>query len=352
MAKPTAKQGSDYNLDAEDMFGAILAWPKRLRTGFGYDVSLPERYRDAKNIVVCAMGGSAIGASLVGNLLEDQLTVPFTVVRDYDLPAAVGPETLVIAVSHSGGTEETLSAYAQAKERGAKLIAITTGGALAKLAAEDEDAAYIEYGCPGEPRAAMPLVLGLLLKVLGVLGYAPDQSKTVEAAAAHLDEIVRDVQNTDDNQSVMLGSALAGRIPIVYGAGFLGEAARRVKGQISENGKQTAAWEILPEQNHNALVGYEFPKDLGDTAVFVLLRANLEHPRHASRFEFMKGLLDRRQLKYVEITGTGPDKLSQMTSVIFWGDLGSYELARRNGVDPTPVEIIKELKQHLAEDDA
>ena len=334
------------------MLGAILAWPDRLRAGFDLGIGhADQRLHTATDIVVCAMGASGIGASLAGELLADQLTVPFSMVRDYDLPAAVGPNTLVVAVSHSGETEETLSAYRQARERGARLLAITTGGELAKRAAAD-GVACIQYECPGQPRAALPMVLGLWLKLLGTLGYAPDQSATVAAALAHLDEIVRDVQGTKENQAVEIAGTLAGRLPIVYGAGFLGEAARRVKGQISENGKQTAAWEVLPEQNHNALVGYEFPKNLGESAVFVLLRAGLEHPRHAARFEFMKNLLDRRQLTYVEITGTGPDRLSQLVSVVFWGDLSSYELARRNGVDPTPVDVIAELKDSLAESDA
>lgn len=338
-------------MDAEDMLGAILAWPPRLKAGFGQAIALDDEYRTASSIVVCAMGGSAIGASLAGELLSDQLTVPFTVVRDYDLPAAVGPDTLVVAVSHSGGTEETLSTYRQARERGARVLAITTGGELAERADKD-GVPCLRYDCPGQPRAALPMVLGLWLKLLGELGYVPDQSETVEAALTHLDEIARDVPATKDNQAAEIAGKLAGKIPIVYGAGFLAEAARRFKGQISENGKQTAAWEVIPEQNHNAVVGYQFPKDLGQTAVFVLLRASLEHPRHAVRFEYLKDLMDRRQLKYVEITGTGPDKLSQLVSAIFWGDLSSYYLAHKNGVDPTPVEILLSLKAALAESDA
>lgn len=338
-------------MDVDDMLGAILAWPERLRHGYASKVDLSAEYRSAQNIAVCAMGGSAIGASLAAELLADRLTVPVSIVRDYTLPAAVTADTLVIAISHSGNTEEVLSTYRQARERGARIVVISTGGQLATLAEEDNNH-FIRYECPGEPRAALPVVLGVLLKLLGTAGYVPDQSETVETALAHLEEIVRDVQGTTDNQAVEVAGKLTGRIPIVYGAGFFGEAARRMKGQISENAKQTAAWEALPEQNHNALVGYEFPQNLGESAVFVLLRSTMEHPRHTVRFEFMKGLLDRRQLSYVEITGTGPDALSQLVSVIFWGDLTTYELARQNGVDPTPVEIITELKQKLAESDA
>lgn len=358
MTKPTDNKGDNRaagngaGTDSEDMFGAILAWPDRLRAGFAHKVpDLPDDYRSAQNIVVGAMGGSAIGAGLAGELLADRLTVPFTVVRDYALPAAVGANTLVVAVSHSGGTEETLAVYRQARERGAKVIAITTGGELAERAASD-GVPVIRYECPGQPRAALPMVLGIWLKLLGELGYAPDQSDSVEAAATHLDEITRDVRATEDNLAATVANALVGKIPIVYGAGFLGEAARRMKGEISENAKQTAAWEVLPEQNHNAVVGYEFPKDLGDSAVFVLLRSSLEYPRHTVRFEYLKDLMDRRRLPYVEITGTGPDRLSQLTSVLFWGDLSSYDLAHRNGIDPTPVDVLESLKVALAESDA
>jgi glucose/mannose-6-phosphate isomerase len=355
MAKPKDNPLNDHANDPADMFGAILAWPERLRAGFASELpDLPDDYCTAANIVVCGMGGSAIGASLVGGLLADELSVPLTVVRDYGLPAAVGADTLVIAVSHSGGTEETLSAFSQARAKGARRIAVTagaSGNALAEQAAAD-GVPTIEYDCPGQPRAALPHVLGLLLKLFGALGYAPDQSGAIDTAAAHLDEISRDVRATEDNLAATVADALAGKIPIVYGAGFLAEAARRMKGQISENGKQTAAWEVLPEDNHNAIAGYEFPKQLGDYAVFVLLRSTIEHPRHTVRFEFVKELLNRRGLPCVEITGTGGDRLAQLTSVIFWGDLASYYLARKNGVDPTPVDVLVGLKAKLAEDDA
>lgn len=347
MAKP--KDTTLQKNDPEDMLGAILAWPERLRTGFGHTVSLDKKkYGHAKQIVVCGMGGSAIGAGLAGELFGDAIPIPFTVVRDYVLPAYVGKDTLVVAVSHSGGTEETIACYVEARERGAQIIVVTTGGELAEMAKRDK-VPVVTYDCPGQPRAALPMVLGLWTKLLQSLGYIEDQAASVEAAATELDTIVQTVDSTEENLAAELSEAMVGRIPIVYGAGFLAEAARRTKGQISENANQTAAWEVLPEQNHNALVGYEFPKALKDSAVFVLLRSSFEHPRHTARFEFVRELLDRRGLASVQIEGTGPDKLAHLTTVVFWADLTTYDLAIRNGVDPTPVDIIGELKDRLAE---
>ncbi|MSU76343.1 bifunctional phosphoglucose/phosphomannose isomerase [Patescibacteria group bacterium] len=342
------KNSLPKNHDPEDMLGAILAWPKRLRTGFNQKLSLDPKYGKAKNIVVCGMGGSAIGASLAGELFSDAIPVPFTVVRDYTVPAYVDKDSLVIAVSHSGGTEETISCYACARERGANIIVITTGGELADMATRDT-VPVVKYSCPGQPRAALPLVLGLWINVLHTLGYISDQKASVEQAASELDTIVQTVKSTEDNLAAELSEALVGKIPIIYGAGFLGEAARRTKGQVSENANQTAAWEVIPEQNHNALVGYEFPEHLKDYVVFVLLRSSFEHPRHAARFEFIRELLGRRGLLSVQIEGTGPDRLAHLVTVVFWADLTTYDLAARNEVDPTPVEIIGELKACLAE---
>jgi glucose/mannose-6-phosphate isomerase len=274
--------------------------------------------------------------------------VPFTVVRDYTFPKYVGPKTLVVAVSHSGNTEETLSCYVQARQRKAKLLAVSTGGDLAAQARRDK-VSLVKYGYPGQPRAALPMVLGIWLKLLPALRLAPDQAEAAAAAEQHITEIVDHVRHTKRHQAADLADQLTGRVPIIYGAGFLGEAARRLKGQISENAKQTAAWEVVPEQNHNALVGYEFPDGLAKAVTFVLLRSTFEHPRHGVRLDFVRELIGQRHLAAVELAATGPNKLSHLVSSAFWGDLTSVELASRNGVDPTPVDVIDQLKGRLAE---
>lgn len=334
----------DRSRDPEDMLGYVLSWPRLLGEGAAYPLDLPSALKNKSAIVCCGMGGSAIGASIVGEYLQDQLKVPYQVVRDYELPTHVSADTLVLAISYSGNTEETIACYEAARERGATVLVISTGGTLIKRA-ETDGVPAIAFEGGLQPRASLPFTLGLLLSVFSHLEYVGDQSETIEVARRHLKTLIT---NPEDAAVQAVVEALPTRIPIVYGAGWLGEAARRFKGQICENGKQTAAFEVLPEQNHNALVGYEFPANLPNQAVFVLLRSPGEHERHRLRLEITKDLLVRRGLPFAELLATGEDRLAQLCSVLYRGDLASVYLAYRNGTDPTPVEVITELKARLA----
>lgn len=326
----------------------VLDWPSLFKQGFESDVKVPAKLRDARQIVCCAMGGSAIGAGLLGDYLAPDLKVPYTVHRDYDVPGFVDKDTLVICVSHSGETEETLSGYAAAKARGAKVIAVTTGGELAKRAKADK-MTLLRYDSDLQPRTAVPQVFGILLKVTVKLGVTGTHDDVVQEALTHLRQIVKTVSGTTHHAAADLAKRLAGKVPVVYGAGLTAEAARRLKGQVSENAKQTAASEVIPEQNHNALVGLEFPEDLRDHVVFVMLRTGHEHPRHSLRFEFVCSALKARNLPAATVRGTGPNRLSHLLTAVFLGDLASVLLAEKNGVDPTPTDIIGELKSVLAE---
>lgn len=340
-------RGSSTARDPDQMIRHILAWPELLQQGFDQPLDLPGNLRGREQLVCCAMGGSAIGAGVVSGYLSSGLTVPMSVVRGYTLPGFINERSLVLCLSYSGDTEETLACFDQAKARGAALLVVTSGGQLLKRAKRD-GAAVITLSYDSQPRATMPLLVGLLLRLLGVLGYVANQQSAVAKARRELEVAMKQAKDGDDQPAAKLAKAMVDKVPIVYGAGSLAAAARRLKGQVNENAKQTAAWEAVPEQNHNALVGYEFPSDLADHVVFVLLRSANEHPRHAARYRFMKDLLKRRSLPYVELTGSGDDELSQLCTVLFWGDLTSLYLAYENGIDPTPVTVIGDLKKHLA----
>lgn len=337
---------SAKNYDPADMMGHVLSWPRLLEQGFSHEVELPDSLRGKSQIVCCGMGGSAIGAGLVADYLEPELSVPMTVIRDYDLPAYIDAQTLVLCLSYSGGTEETLAAYAEAKKRGSAILTISTGGVLAEFAAAD-GIPSLTYAGGLQPRAALPLSLGLLLNVISHLGYVSRPNEAVAGAIDVLATLVADDQVKQQAQQT--AHALHGRVPIVYGAGLLGEAARRLKGQISENANQTAAWEVLPEQNHNALVGYEKPDALADQVIFVFLRHSLENARHTLRFIITEELLDAQKLPRLEIQSVGETRLDHLVSSLFLGDLISVYLAYANGVDPTPVDVIMTLKARLAE---
>ncbi|HEY8108415.1 MAG TPA: bifunctional phosphoglucose/phosphomannose isomerase [Patescibacteria group bacterium] len=335
-------------LDPDGMRDCVLDSPSLFEQGYGSKASFPAKYRKAKQVVFCCMGGSATGAGLLGDYLAPDLKIPYWVHRDYDVPGFVGKDTLVICVSHSGTTEETLSGYDEAKRRGAMLAAVTTGGELAKRAKAD-GAVLVKYESGLQPRAAVPQVLGVLLRTMVTLGLADDHEDTVREAVAHLRQVAETVSDTHNHAAADLAARMHGKIPVIYGSGLTAETARRLKGQVSENAKQTAAWEVVPEENHNALVGLEFPEELRDRVVFVTLRTGYEHPRDGLRFEFLDSALASRGLPGATLRGTGPNRLAHLLTVVFLGDLASILLAGKNGVDPTPVDIIDELKSYLTE---
>jgi len=312
---------------------------------------LPDDYRQVRRIVVLGMGGSAIGADLLGGLMAEAGAVPVEVVRGYTLPHYVsGPDTLVIGSSKSGDTEETLSAFAQAQERGARLLAISTGGKIAAIA-EKAGIPTWRFTFEGQPRAGVGYSFALLLGLACRLGLYPDAAEELEQTSAHLTAmqatLVPEVP-TAENKAKQLALALYGKIPAVFGSGFLAPVARRWKGQFNENSKQWGLWEDLPELNHNLVVGLHNPQAAVDHIAVVFLRSAFDHPRVQVRWTVTGELLQQNHIALHEVYGEGATPLVQMFSLIHFGDYVSYYLAALNDADPTPVENIVYLKNRLA----
>jgi glucose/mannose-6-phosphate isomerase len=307
--------------------------------------------RDADAIVVAGMGGSAIGADLVRGLCADQLRVPLMVWRDHDLPAFVGPRTLIIASSNSGGTEETLSAVERALAVGAPVVGLTTGGRLVERLAEAGQP-VLRFDYEGQPRAAVGYSLLLVLGLLTRLGYLPDQDAAVQAGVASVREAAArfgPTVPTSANEAKQLAVALQDRVAILYGAGFLAPVARRWKGQWNENAKRWAFYEELPELNHNAIVGYQFPATAADLLHVVLLCSDLLTPRIGLRCAATMELLDRQRIPHTTVETWGDGPLAHLLSAVAYGDWTSYYLALLDGVDPTSIAAIDYLKARLAE---
>jgi len=281
--------------DPGDMLGRIKDLPKQVRDAWAIasKSTIAPAYSDVRNIVVAGMGGSAIGGDLAAALLADELKVPMNVHRDYGLPAYVGRDSLVIVSSYSGNTEETLSSFEEARKRGAKVLALTTGGKIAELA-RASNYPIVTFSYKAQPRAALGYSLGLVLGVLTKLGFARDLSDDIEAALsdlAKLEERVHEGARTNDAKRMAL--ELQGRIPFAYGAGVMGVMARRVKGQWNENAKNWSAFDVMSELNHNAVVGFPHPPIAREALTVLLLRSDRDNPRHKIRFDVTAELLDR-----------------------------------------------------------
>jgi len=311
---------------------------------------LPSEFRSATSVVIGGMGGSSIGGDLVRSLAEGESPVPIVVQRGYDLPAFAGKDTLLIAVSHSGGTEETLSQVDEAAQRGCKLLAITGGGTLAPKVREAGGTVF-EFNYPAQPRAALGYLFVPLVAFFGQLGLLRDRSAQVEEAVQVLRQLQPELAPetpASRNQAKQIAQAVEGRAVVIYGGGIMAEVAHRWKTQFNENSKAWAAYEQFPELNHNAVVGYERPTSFLDHVVVLLLETTYEHPRVALRERVTEGLLDLRGVKHLRVPTRGSGAIAQMLSTILLGDYVSWYVAQLYQVDPTPIAAIDHLKAELA----
>jgi len=340
-------------LDPAGMRERIAELPQQCRDAWTLSqrLDLPSSFRQARQVVILGMGGSAIGGVLLAGLVADTCSVPILSVGGYELPAYVGEDALVVASSYSGDTEEMLSAFAQAVERGCRLTAITTGGELATLA-EEKGIPLIRFDYLSPPRAALGYSLTLLLGLLCRLGFLRDHGADLEEAVAVMKAWQRELTPevpVARNPAKRLAGQLLDRLPVAYGAGFLAPVARRWKGQFNENGKNWAFWEEMPELNHNAVVGYGLPDGIRERALVLILRSPLDHPRVQARWEATQEILLQEGVMVDTTWGRGESRLAQMLSLIHFGDYVSLYLAMLNGADPTPVPPIDRLKRRLAE---
>lgn len=341
--------------DKSSMFSKILEWPSQLCQGWEIGDSMEPgiRFRKIKNIVFNGMGGSAIAGDVIRSLLGEHLPVPFVVNRGYYLPPFADKETLFIASSYSGNTEETLSATQQAIQKGCKLVAVTSGGKLAEIAHEKHCPVYfLPSGYP--PRASLGYSLGVLLAFFSKLGVGPFSKKHVEQAATFLEKEGKGLADParKENPVWSVAKQLKGRFPLLYaGTETLEPVGFRWKCQFNENSKMHAAYIGIPEMNHNEIVAWkklEAVNGFYSSLVAVFLRSQKDSPRIRLRMELTRELVLKNRGKAIEVTGKGSSFLEEMLYLIYFGDLVSVFLAGLNKVDPTEIENINYLKLHLS----
>jgi glucose/mannose-6-phosphate isomerase len=313
---------------------------------------LPSSYRSVNKVVLVGMGASGVGGDLLADLLALEAAGPvFAVCRDYRLPPWVDAHTLVIASSYSGNTEETIACFRDALGRSAKVVAVTAGGILQQEATAHR-VPLLRINYQGEPRSALGFSFLAPLALLQGLGLVPDQAAALEEAIILLEGASRRYgsgQPTEGNEAKRLARALEGHLVVVYGAGFLGGVARRWKTQINENAKGWAFAEAFPELNHNAIVGYQFPRAIASGVFVVLLYApSLDH-RVSARYPITTELLQRAGVPHQRVEVEGKAPLAQVLGAVVLGDWTSYYMAMLNGVDPSPVEAIDYMKGRLSE---
>ena len=309
--------------------------------------NLPADYSKVNKVVILGMGGSAIGGDLLRSLTLSEAKLPIFIQRDYDLPDFIDAGTLVIASSYSGDTEETLTAFNQALGKGVKKLAVTTGGKLKDIV-EKENIPVFNIAYKAQPRAALGFSFLPVLCFLQKLGFIGDKSADVAETITVLQNLsVKIDEKVKANPAKQMAQRLYSRLSVIYGAGILAEVAHRWKTQINENSKAWAFYEVFPELNHNAVVGYQFPGELAGKVRVVLLRAPSLNQRVQLRYGVTCRLLEEAGVAYDYVDSEGKSLLSQMMSLVLFGDYVSYYLAILYKVDPSPVEVITYLKEQL-----
>ncbi|MEU6997082.1 SIS domain-containing protein [Nonomuraea sp. NPDC046570] len=311
-------------------------------------------------IVVAGMGASSVAGDILNVVCGPGSPLPIVTVRGYRLPGWVGAADLVIAVSHSGETEETLEVAAQAVRRGSSLLAVGTAGSPLEAIARQASALFVPVTSGGQPRAnlwalAIPLVAAAA--ELGLTQAGPDLYENVAKSLEDIAHRCRPSSESFINPGKTLAMELAESVPMIWGSSPLAAvAAHRLADQLHENAKYPAIWGELPEAAHNQVVALDGPlaeRDIfADTASrtlrLVMMRDTEEHPQVARRREVSARMAADRGVPVTELVAEGAQPLERLASLIVLGDYASVYLALGYGIDPTPVSAITELKARIS----
>ena len=343
----------DANVIKQRDVSGALAVAASLYKQVSYDCQLAHAAHDGREIraiVVAGMGGSALAADVVKVLLGQSLRVPFDVVKGYALPAYADKDTLVIASSHSGNTEETVACMNEAIARGCQMAAIATGGQVKEIAAA-HDIMFAEIPHDTQPRMGMIYNLRVLLRILVEFGLAKktvyDDLAATEAWLHEESDLWVKEMPTERNYAKQLALIAVGKTPVFYGGSLMAPVAYKWKISWNENAKNVAFWKYLPEFNHNEFLGWTSHPVEKPFAVFDLV-SELENPRVLKRFALSDKLLSGRRPKSTVVPIEGETLLKQMLWGCVLADFVSIYVAILNGVDPTQVDLIEKFKKELA----
>ncbi len=314
---------------------------------------LPKAYGQVKNIVFVGMGGSSLGGHLLQSVFSDRLSLPFELVRNYTLPKYVNSKSLVILSSFSGTTEEVLVAASEAKKRRAKILVLTTGGNLAKLAKREGYAGYIFEPKDLAPEPRMGLGFSLigaigLLRAAGLLKVSASEIENLKRAMNEvIDSSAPDV-SSNNNPAKQVALSLKDKSILLVAAEHLVGNAHVAQNQINETAKQFAVFAELPELNHHLLEGLTFPKGSFQKFAVLMIKSKLYSKKVSQRFEITADLLERQGGLIVEYVAGGGSKLEEVGELLQFSAYVAGYLSMLNKVDPMDIPWVEEFKAKMA----
>ncbi len=307
----------------------------------GQHASIRPASSDITHVYVAGLGGSGIGADFVSSFIQDECPIPFLVRKGYHVPAFVGKHTLAIASSYSGNTEETLIAYEQMKQRGARMICIASGGKLIEKArADGYEYVQVPANSPS-PRACLGYSLTVQLWVLHKLGYISDRTiQQIHTSVALLRRESADIKAKAEQMAAQLHQ----HIPIIYAEDRMEPVAVRFRQQINENSKALCWHHVIPEMNHNELVGW---REKNPNLAVVYFRNEDDYSRNALRMDINQTIIRQYTDRILEIHSKGNNQVERALYLVHLGDWISWYLAQLRGMDALEVKVIDYLKGEL-----
>jgi len=311
---------------------------------FAKGIKLAEGIRvegNFKNIIICGIGGSALPPDIITSLVVP--SIPIYVHRDYNLPKEANENSLIIGMSYSGNTEETISAIQEAVEKGLKCIGIATGGKLEEISKEN-NFPFVKILSGIQPRSATGYLFSALSTVLANCQIIPDLSKDILETSEKLSKINAELEKKGET----LAKKLVDKIPIVYASSNLQAVARIWKIKFNENSKVPAFYNFLPELNHNEMVGYTQVKETSNFHVLIIKDTD-DHERTTKRMNLLAGILKDKKIETDFVETKEGSLMFRMFASLLLGDWTTYYLALNYSIDPTPVVMVEEFKSKMAE---
>jgi len=333
-------------VDRKDVLKDLEELPDACRVAIENANDLKIDYPKPDRVIITGMGGSAIGGDLVRDWLKKDVKIPIEVYRGYELPVYADDRTLVIAISYSGNTEETVSAVRDALKRGCMVVAITSGGEVMKIAKE-ENFPVVNLPTGFLPRFALPYLFlsqAVIFKKVGLAGKDDEIEEAIELMENMKKEIGVE-QPLEKNPAKQVAKKIDGKVPVIYGFGPFKGAAKRIRTEFHENSKVPAFWAFFPELNHNEILGWE--SDLSKNFFVIMIRDKKgETAEYIKRIEFTKEAI-KKKTDVFELNVRGKSKIAKILSLTYMGGYASVYLAILNGVDPAETKLIDDMKKML-----
>jgi len=342
-------------LDTADVLGSIEQLGSQCRQAWEEinKLAFPDKYRRVEKIVFSGMGGSALGAYVVKSLFFDTLKIPFEIVNDYHLPAFTDEKTLVVLGTYSGTTEETLSCAYEAKEKGACLTAITTGGKLGEFLEANSFPAYIfspRYNPSNQPRLGSGYsIFGLatMLKLLQIINFSDKEFDLIQKTLDQGNKLFGKDCLSQNNPAKLLAQKWENKIPIIVTAEFLTGVGRVIRNQIHETAKSFAACHDIPELNHHLMEGLSNPQTNKEQLKFLFLQSDFYSERIKKRFQITRKVIEQSHIEITPFFSKSESKLSQVFEAVQFGAYVNFYMAMIYGVDPSLIPWVDLFKKEL-----